>query len=157
MVKERFDPENDAALVLAGVGWHAGVIGIVAGRLAEKFHRPVVMIALDGVGGRPGIGSPPVRAASISAGRSGACSEYLVGYGGHAAAAGLKIEESHIDAFRAEFCEHVAREVSEAKRVAEIRIDAEAPQPIDDPDGGSDRETGAVGRGIRGRSCVPAR
>ncbi len=56
-IQENFDPENDSALVLAGRGWHAGVIGIVAGRLAEKFHRPVVLIAQDDVGVKPGIGS----------------------------------------------------------------------------------------------------
>ena len=44
---ERFDPAADPALVLAARGWHPGVIGIVAGRLAEKYHRPVVMIAQD--------------------------------------------------------------------------------------------------------------
>src|SRR5690606_36849564 len=44
---EDFDPVAEPALVLAGRGWHAGVIGIVAGRLAEKFHRPVVLLSLD--------------------------------------------------------------------------------------------------------------
>ncbi len=57
MAQDQFDPENDAALVLAGRDWHPGVIGIVAGRLAEKYHRPVVMIALDGLGVKAGIGS----------------------------------------------------------------------------------------------------
>ena len=56
-VKEQFDPAEDAALVLADRGWHPGVIGIVAGRLAERFHRPVVMISWDKSGMRPGIGS----------------------------------------------------------------------------------------------------
>ncbi|MFM8952029.1 MAG: single-stranded-DNA-specific exonuclease RecJ, partial [Planctomycetaceae bacterium] len=51
--KERFDTDRDAALVLADRGWHAGVIGIVAGRLAERFHRPVVMISQDPLQGRP--------------------------------------------------------------------------------------------------------
>src|SRR5262249_22284497 len=54
---EQFDPAGDAALVLAARGWHAGVIGIVASRLAEKFHRPVVLIAFDPLGLKPGIGS----------------------------------------------------------------------------------------------------
>src|SRR5207302_1825512 len=56
-IKEQFDPDGDSALVLAGRGWHVGVIGLVAGRLAEKYHRPVALIALDQLGVKPGIGS----------------------------------------------------------------------------------------------------
>ena len=127
LAKEQFDPENDPALVLAGVGWHPGIIGIVAGRLAEKHHRPVIMIALDGVGGRPGTGSAR-SAGGVDLHRAlSACSRHLLGFGGHAAAAGLKIDEANVDAFRAEFCDFVAAERSEAGRVAEVRIDAEAP------------------------------
>ena len=55
--KEQFDPESDPALVLADRGWHPGVIGIVAGRLAEKYHRPVVLISWDQLGIKPGVGS----------------------------------------------------------------------------------------------------
>jgi single-stranded-DNA-specific exonuclease len=54
-----------------------------------------------------------------------ACSEHLVSHGGHAAAAGLKIDEANLDAFRAQFCEHGAAELSAAQRIAELRIDAE--------------------------------
>ncbi|MHB8973158.1 MAG: single-stranded-DNA-specific exonuclease RecJ [Pirellulaceae bacterium] len=127
MAKEQFDPQNDAALVLAGAGWHAGVIGIVAGRLAEKYHRPVIMISLDQVSGRPGTGSARTAGGLDLHQALAACGEHLVSFGGHAAAAGLKIEESKVEAFRADFCDHVAGEVSEANRVAEVRIDAEAP------------------------------
>jgi len=127
LVKERFDPQHDPALVLAGAGWHAGVIGIVAGRLAEKYHRPVVMIALDQVGSRPGTGSARSAGGVDLYDALNACSEHLLGFGGHAAAAGLRIDESRVDAFRDHFCDHVAGELSEANRVAEIRIDAEAP------------------------------
>ena len=127
MVKEQYDPQNDPALVLAGTGWHAGVIGIVAGRLAEKYHRPVVMIALDQVGSRPGTGSARSAGGLDLCQALAACSEHLMSFGGHAAAAGLKIEEAKVDAFRAVFCDHVAGEVSDANRVAEIRIDGEAP------------------------------
>ena len=55
-----------------------------------------------------------------------ACDEYLVGHGGHAAAAGLKIEEDKLDDFRREFCRHAAEEINENNRTAELRIDAEA-------------------------------
>lgn len=125
--QEQFDPQQDPALVLAGVGWHVGVIGLVAGRLAEKYHRPVVMIALDPVGAKPGTGS--ARSAGVLDLHQAlhACREHLLGFGGHAAAAGLKIEESRIEAFRADFCEHAAAEIAHGDRVAEIRIDAEAP------------------------------
>src|SRR5690606_9085418 len=56
-IKEQFDPDNDPALVAAQHGWHPGVIGIVAGKLAEKYHRPVVLIAWDEMGVKPGSAS----------------------------------------------------------------------------------------------------
>ena len=55
--QELGDPLDAPALVLAGRGWHAGVIGIVAGRLAEQYHRPTVLISLDELGTKPGVGS----------------------------------------------------------------------------------------------------
>jgi single-stranded-DNA-specific exonuclease len=126
-LKEQFDADGDSALVLAGRGWHAGVVGLVAGKLAEKYHRPVVVIALDQLGVKPGIGSArSPNGLNLHAALS-ACSEHLVGFGGHACAAGLKIEESRIDAFRAAFCEHAASEASGAAKVGEIRVDAEGP------------------------------
>ncbi len=121
-----YDPENDAALVLAGRDWHAGVIGIVAGRLAEKFHRPVVMLSLDGLGVKPATGS--VRGAhgfEVHAALVG-CSHHLISHGGHAAAGGLKIEESRIDDFRRDFCEFANSTVTPADRAAELWIDSEA-------------------------------
>jgi single-stranded-DNA-specific exonuclease len=121
------DPEQDAALVLAGRGWHPGVIGIVAGRLAEKFHRPVVLISLDDLGVKPGVGSARSVAGFDLYAALGACSEDLVSHGGHAAAAGLKIAEDRLSIFRANFCEYVASAISPTARIAEVRIDAEVP------------------------------
>lgn len=124
---EQFDPEGDAALVLAARGWHAGVIGIVAARLAEKFHRPVVLIAFDPLGVKPGIGS--ARSAGgfdLAAGLS-ACAEHLHSHGGHAAAAGLRIDEDRLEVFRAQFREYAAGELSQQARQPELRIDAEVP------------------------------
>ncbi len=125
--KEQFDPEADAALVLAGTGWHAGVIGIVAGRLAEKYHRPVIIVALDQMGVKPGSGSARSAGGLDLHQALQQCSEHLVSHGGHAAAAGLRIEESKLEAFRADFCEYAAAEIKQSERVAEIAIDAEAP------------------------------
>jgi len=125
--RELLEVDGHAALVLADRGWHAGVIGIVAGRLAEKFHRPVVLISWDTMGVKPGVGSArSIPGFNLHAALQ-ACDEYLVSHGGHAAAAGLKIEEDRLDDFRAAFCEVAAEEITEDQKVAELRIDAESP------------------------------
>ncbi len=125
--QDEFDPESDAALVLADRGWHVGVIGIVAGRLAEKYHRPVVLIAQDELGVKPGTGSArSVPGFDLHAALS-ACREHLLSHGGHAAAAGLKMADDRVDQFRYDFCEHTAGEICEDDRVAELWIDAETP------------------------------
>lgn len=125
--KEQFDPLEDAALVLADRGWHPGVIGIVAGRLAERFHRPVVMISWDKASMRHGIGSArSIPGFDLHAALEN-CDEFLISHGGHAAAAGLKIEENQIDGFRGAFCETAASRISPEHRVAEIFVDTEAP------------------------------
>lgn len=127
-IVEKFDAENDAAFVLADVDWHPGVIGIVAGRLAEKFHRPVILIALDRLGVKPGTGSARSAPGLELHKALNACTHHLVGHGGHAAAAGLKIEERKLDDFRAEFCEYVAAEMKKPSVVGpELVIDAEMP------------------------------
>ena len=125
--KELFDPAEDAALVLADRGWHPGVIGIVAGRLAERFHRPVVLISWDKAGMRPGIGSArSVPGFNLHAALA-SCGEFLLSHGGHAAAAGLKIEEHQLSNFRAAFCDVAAGGISLEERTADLRIDVEAP------------------------------
>lgn len=126
-IKEELHAEDEPALVLAGRGWHPGVIGLVAGRLAEKYHRPVVMIALDQHGVKPGTGSArSCNGFNLHAALS-TCSEHLLGFGGHAAAAGLRIDECRIEAFRHAFCEAVAAESVGGLPQAELRIDAEGP------------------------------
>ncbi len=124
-VKEQCDLEADPALVLDGIGWHAGVIGIVAGRLAEKYYRPVIMISWDQLGTKPGVGSARSAAGVNLHQALAACGDHLVSHGGHAQAAGLKIEESKLDVFRAAFYEQVASEMSEEDRIPEIQVDAE--------------------------------
>ncbi len=124
--EQQFDPVADPALVLAGTDWHAGVIGIVAGRLAEKYHRPVILISLDPKGDKPGVGSCRSPSGLHLHTALSACAEHLRGYGGHAAAAGLQIDPDQVDTFRAVFCEFVEQSVSESDRIAQIEIDAEA-------------------------------
>ncbi|MFN5467238.1 MAG: single-stranded-DNA-specific exonuclease RecJ [Pirellulaceae bacterium] len=126
-IKEQMDLEQSPALVLASPQWHLGVIGVVAGKIAEKYHRPTVLIALDPLGQKPGTGSG--RSPSyfnLHEGLKG-CRDLLVSCGGHAAAAGLRIEESRVAAFRAALCEQVAMQSGSQTPQAEIAIDAEAP------------------------------
>jgi single-stranded-DNA-specific exonuclease len=112
------------AYVLAGEGWHPGVIGIVASRMVERYHRPCVVIALDGDSGR-GSGRS-ISAYDLHAGLT-ACSDHLLRFGGHRAAAGLEIGRDAVDAFRWAFTAHAASSLSPADLVAEQRIDAVVP------------------------------
>jgi single-stranded-DNA-specific exonuclease len=112
------------SIVLAGKGWHAGVIGIVAGRLAENYHRPAVIVALsDGIcqGSARSIPGFDLYEAIKD------CAQPLIGFGGHAAAAGLKIMQEEVPAFAQLFedrcCSLLAAEALERVLV----IDAEVP------------------------------
>lgn len=90
-------------LVLASRGWHQGVVGIVAARLAERFHRPAILLALND----DGIGKGSARSvAGVNIYEAIAqCRDSLEAFGGHAAAAGLTIREDRIPAFRARLAE----------------------------------------------------
>lgn len=126
-IKEECDAEDDPAFVLFGRGWHPGVIGIVAGRLAEKYHRPVAMIALDQAGIKPGVGSAR-SAGGINLHRAlGNCADSLLAFGGHAAAAGFKVEDAKVETFRTQFMEAIAQEAANTTQIAEYVIDAESP------------------------------
>jgi single-stranded-DNA-specific exonuclease len=123
--RERFDPNRDSALVLADHDWHPGIIGIVAGRVADKFHMPSIVIALDKLGVKPGVGSArSVPGFNLHAALA-ECSELLESHGGHAAAAGLRVTEANLPAFRRKFCDVVARELGEGSRLAELFVDVE--------------------------------
>jgi single-stranded-DNA-specific exonuclease len=116
------DLNERRALVLAGEGWHVGVIGIVASRLAETHHRPVVLIALDGDRGR-GSGRGGCEAFDLLAGLT-ACAEHLSRYGGHRAAAGLEIERERVAGF-ADALDAYAASVLRSEDMAPVeRVDA---------------------------------
>ncbi len=124
--KEQFDVENDPALVLAGPGWHLGVIGVVASRLSEKFHRPVVIIGMDATCQKPATGSARSQGIIDLHATLQLCREHLLSCGGHAAAAGLRIDERNIAPFRDAFCEAVSLQLAGHQPVASLSIDAEA-------------------------------
>jgi single-stranded-DNA-specific exonuclease len=92
-------------IVLAKQGWHPGVVGIVAGRLASRFGKPTVVIALDGASGRGSARCPAGFSVHDALGRS---REALLGFGGHHAAAGVEVASDRVGAFRDRFAEACA-------------------------------------------------
>ncbi len=125
-ITELYSP-NDAAFVLASTDWHSGVIGIVAGRLAEQYNRPVIMLSRDKMGLKPATGSARGIGGFNLYDALEACQDHLVRFGGHASAAGLGVTDANIAAFREAFVEYAERTISPDMRTAELLIDAEYP------------------------------
>jgi single-stranded-DNA-specific exonuclease len=115
---------HQAAIVVAGEGWHPGVVGIVASRLVERWRRPCVVIALDGGTGR-GSGRS-ISAYDLHAGLA-ACSEHLIRFGGHRMAAGVELEADSLDAFRRALAAHAAAAISPDDLIPVERVDAIVP------------------------------
>jgi single-stranded-DNA-specific exonuclease len=109
-------------LVLAGEDWHPGVVGIVASRLVERHHRPVVVVSLDSEGNGRGSGRSIPRFDLLAALQ--ACSEHLESFGGHRAAAGLSLRAENLDAFRAAFAAHATETLGPEDLLRTERIDA---------------------------------
>ena len=119
-LRSAYEPARDRAVVVAGEGWHPGVIGIVASRVVERIHRPAIVIALDGEVGRgSGRSIPPFDLH----GAISACAGHLDRFGGHHQAAGLDIRRDRIDAFREAFL-----------AVAHERLGSAEPRPALDVD-----------------------
>ena len=110
------------SIVLSSNKWHPGVIGIVASRLSEEFWRPTILIALDGDEGKGSARS--IAGFHVYEGLQ-ECEDYLVSYGGHKYAAGLKIMRDKIQAFREGFDEAVERKLGGEDCMPTIGIDAE--------------------------------
>ena len=110
-----------SAYVLAGEGWHPGVIGIVASRIAERHNRPAVLVALDG---EEGTGSGRSIPGFDLLGGLDAAAEHLRRHGGHRAAAGCTVARDALDAFRAAFEAHAASVLQPGDLVPRERADA---------------------------------
>ena len=115
---------NRAVALVSGQGWHAGVIGIVAGRLKESLNRPAIVIALDGDGIGKGSGrSIPgvdLGAAILAAREAG----LLIAGGGHAMAAGLTIATDRIDAFSDFLEDRLSADVARSGEGRSLLLDA---------------------------------
>ncbi len=112
------------AIVVAGEGWHPGVVGIVASRLVERWRRPCVVIALDGDGGR-GSGRS-ISAYDLHAGL-GACAEHLTRFGGHRVAAGVELHADAVEPFRRALAAHAGAALSPTDLLRSEHVDAVVP------------------------------
>ena len=111
-------------IVLAGEGWHQGVIGIVASRLAEKYACPAFMISLDGDKGK---GSCRSFGGFNLFGALERCAPLLDSYGGHELAAGFSIRRDNIPAFRAALCQLVEEFAGHQPMESFLDVDCEIP------------------------------
>jgi len=110
-----------AGYVLAGEGWHGGVIGIVASRLVERHNRPFVLLALSADAGKGSARS--IERLDLLAALS-ACDSHLRRYGGHRAAAGLELDRAALADFTAAFDAHVADTLDADQLAPLVRVDA---------------------------------
>ena len=123
VVKLGMDKPDHRGIVVAGEKWHAGIIGIVAGRIADKFHRPAIVMSLDNDKATGSCRSIPGfdLCAALQA-----CAERLTTFGGHAMAAGLTLPLANLDAFRQAFNEYAASHLGDDDLTGFLDIDAEA-------------------------------
>jgi single-stranded-DNA-specific exonuclease len=120
----RLASDGRRAIVVASEGWHAGVIGIVASRIVERFGRPTVMISLDNGDGQGSGRSIP----NFDLHRALAeCAHHLIGYGGHSMAAGLRIKRSNVEEFTESFVDRANQRLTARDLEPTLELDAEAP------------------------------
>ncbi len=119
MVETQF--ASHAGIVLFGESWHPGVVGIVAGRVTRKYHRPCVVLGNEGdMAKGSGRSIDGVNLVEVLA----TCSEHLTSWGGHPMAVGVALLKLHLDTFRTRFAEAVR--VHAGGDIAEARLDISA-------------------------------
>ena len=112
-------------MVVAGEGWHPGVVGIVASRLVERWHRPCVVAAIAEDGTAKGSGRS-ISAYDLHAGL-GACAGLLTRFGGHRMAAGLELPADSLRGFGDALAAHAAAALTPEDLIPEERVDAVLP------------------------------
>lgn len=119
----KLDADEHHAIVVGGEGWHAGVIGIVASRLVDRFGRPAIVISLDKGEGH---GSGRSIAGFHLANALAAMGDLLASSGGHEMAAGLRLAAGKFDEFRTRFLQYTRKNLAPELLMPELRIETEA-------------------------------
>jgi len=111
-----------AAIVLDSESWHQGVLGIVASKVAEKTGKPSALVSFDGDHGRGSARS--ARGVDVASALE-ACGEHLLGWGGHAKAAGVRVRRDALERFRHEFDRAVREQIARGLPEPALEIDGE--------------------------------
>src|SRR5688572_10937435 len=122
LIEENEQWINNKSAVLFQPHWHKGVVGIVASRIIEQYYRPTIILTQSGEFAAGSARSVPGFNLYEAI---HACKEYLLGYGGHFAAAGMTLEIDKVEAFRNKFEEIVSSTIHPDMLIPEIIIDAE--------------------------------
>ncbi len=119
VVRQQEGAEGHSGIAIVGSQWHKGVIGIVASRLVEQFHKPtVVLTENDGyaTGSARSVGGFDVYAAVQS------CEDLLENFGGHTYAAGMTMRIEYVEEFRRRFLEYVDKHITEEQVQATLEV-----------------------------------
>ncbi|RKH60392.1 single-stranded-DNA-specific exonuclease RecJ [Corallococcus interemptor] len=152
--------KDSRGFVLYDEGWHPGVIGIVASRVVERYHRPTVMVGVkDGVGKGS---ARSIEAFHLYDALTG-CSDLLTRYGGHKHAAGLTIDAKQLPAFREAFAKIALQRLTPEDMIPRCRVDAVVnPRDLDATAVESLQRLGPFGQGnpepvlvLRGQQARP--
>jgi single-stranded-DNA-specific exonuclease len=122
-IAREYQPERDAAIVVSARAWHPGVVGIVASRIARKYHRPAIVIAVDDEGMGKGSGRSIAGLHLVKA--LECCTGLLEKYGGHEMAAGLAIREENLTSFSDLFRATARMMLSDDDLQPHLRLDHE--------------------------------
>ena len=121
LIASSVDLENEIPIILHQEDWHPGVIGIVASRIVEKYHRPTIMLTtVDGIakGSARSINNFNIYEALEK------CEKLLIHFGGHQAAAGLAIELENLEEFKYRFNQIVKDSINDKDLSPELMIDS---------------------------------
>ena len=127
-VRNDVDFNSDMAIIISDDNWHQGVIGVVASRLASEFHRPVIIIAIDGEVGHGSARSIPnfhLHNALLKCQELSTDRKLLISFGGHSQAAGLRILEKDIPEFKKVFNTISKGQLEEEDLISALNIDLE--------------------------------
>jgi single-stranded-DNA-specific exonuclease len=124
-IEKQFDAARDAAIVAGARGWHPGVLGIVASRIARKYHRPTIVIGFDEKGVGKGSGRSIAGLNLVDA--LTRCAATLEKFGGHEMAAGVALHEENFPKFAEAFCSTARQLLSEQALQRSLRLDHELP------------------------------